>query len=187
MIAILLVTAGLVAQSPPASRLAVIRAAPDFELTKQDETRAKFGDLRGKIVLVSFVFTTCNGTCPATTHRLALVKQQVDKNDELKDHVHFVSISLDPVRDTPEILRGYMRLYDLSDKGWTFLTGTPREVEPVLAAWGMWAKPAANGQLDHPSRVFLVDVKGRVREIYSLDFLRPRWVVEDLLELRGEK
>ena len=48
------------------------------------------------------------------------------------------------------------------------------------AAWGMWARPAANGQLDHPSRVFLLDGLGRIREIYNLTFLKPAWVCEDM-------
>ena len=55
-----------------------------------------------------------------------------------------------------------------------------------MAAWGMWAKPAKNGQLDHPSRVFLLDARGRVREIYSLEFLKTAWVVEDVRELLNE-
>jgi protein SCO1/2 len=44
----------------------------------------------------------------------------------------------------------------------------------------MWAKPAANGQLDHPSRIFLVDPQYRIREIYNLNFLKPKWVVQDV-------
>jgi len=50
----------------------------------------------------------------------------------------------------------------------------------------MWAKPARNGQLDHPSRVFLLDARGRVREIYSLEFLKTAWVLEDVRELVNE-
>jgi protein SCO1/2 len=173
-------------RAEPAGRLAVIRPAPDFALTSQDERQIKFSDYRGKIVLVSFVFTTCNGTCPATTHRLAVVQQRLQKHEQLRDEVHFVSISLDPERDTPEVLRGYMRLYDLPAKNWTFLTGAAKEVAAVHEAWGMWVKPAANGQLDHPSRVFLVDTRGRIREIYNLDFLRLPWVMEDLQLLRRE-
>jgi len=94
--------------------------------------------------------------------------------------VRLVSITLDPKRDTPEVLRGYMRLYDVDAGSWSFLTGPPETVAKVVAGWGMWARPAANGQLDHPSRVFLVDRGGNIREIYNLDFLRPAWVMEDV-------
>jgi protein SCO1/2 len=177
----------LASTSDPADRLAVIRPAPAFELRDQNDRPVKMSDYRGKVVLVSFIFTTCNGTCPATTHRMARLNQELARRSELKDHVQFVSISLDPKRDTPETLRGYMRLYDIDGGNWTFLTGAPKAVEPVLASWGMWARPAANGQLDHPSRVYLVDRQGDIREIYNLDFFRYPWIMEDIRLLVSEK
>ncbi len=171
----------------PPSRLAVIRPAPDFTLTTQDEKTLRLSDLRGKVLLVGFIFTTCNGSCPATTHRMGQVQQALSARGLTKDgRVRLLSITLDPTRDTPEVLRNYMRLYDADPASWTFLTGPRERVEKTVAAWGMWARPAANGQLDHPSRVFLLDPKGRVREIYNLDYLKPAWVVEDVEMLLGE-
>jgi protein SCO1/2 len=178
-------TCALLALPPgqePAPRLAVIRPAPDFTLTDQDGKEVRASDLRGKVLLVSFIFTTCNGTCPATTHRMAKVRQLVTDKD-----VVFLSITLDPARDKPEVLRNYIRLYDLDVSRWHFLTGPPEMVAKVIEAWGMWAKPAPNGQLDHPSRIFLVDRKQRVREIYNVDLLRPADVAEDIAELRKER
>jgi protein SCO1/2 len=52
-------------------------------------------------------------------------------------------------------------------------------VTKTITAWGMWARPTTNGQLDHPSRIFLVDRQGRIREIYNLSFLKQKWVAED--------
>jgi protein SCO1/2 len=163
------------------SRLAVIEKAPAFALTDQAGKPLSSTSLKGKVLLVSFIFTTCNGSCPATTHRMGLVQRELQARGLLKgDRVRLVSITLDPQRDTPEVLRGYMRLYDADPASWSFLTGPPDEVAKVVAAWKMWARPAANGQLDHPSRVFLVDRGGDIREIYNLDFLRPAWVAEDV-------
>jgi protein SCO1/2 len=161
-------------------RLAVIRPAPDFTLTDTDGKAVSLRQFSGKAVLVGFVFTTCSGTCPATTHRMARVQQEVERHPDLRDRVQFVSVTLDPARDTPEALRHYMRLYDVDGRNWSFVTGPAGAVNRAVADWGMWARPAANGQLDHPSRVFLVDPRGRVREIYNLDFFRVPWVVEDL-------
>ncbi|HZT79029.1 MAG TPA: SCO family protein [Gemmataceae bacterium] len=176
------------AAAEPPSRLAVIRPAPDFALTTQDDRPLRRADLRGKVLLVSFVFTTCSGSCPATTHRMGQVQQALKERGLLKgDRVRLVSITLDPARDTPEVLRNYMKLYDADPSSWTFLTGPRGDVEKVIAAWGMWAKPAANGQLDHPSRVFLVDAGGRIREVYNLNFLKAPWVVEDVELLLKEK
>lgn len=170
------------------SRLAVIGPAPDFSLTTQKETTLRMAELRGKVLLVSFVFTTCNGTCPATTARMSQVQRTLHSAGLFKDgQVQLLSITLDPARDTPAVLQRYMRLYDADPALWTFLTGEPAVVEKVFQAWGMWARPTANGQLDHPSRVFLVDAEGRIREIYSLDFFQPKWVLEDVRLLLSEK
>lgn len=161
------------------SRLAVIRTPADFTLTTQEGKDFRFSSLRGKVVLVSFVFTTCNGTCPATTHRMVLAEESLSKAG-LLDKVHLLSITLDPARDRPVALRDYMRLYDIEGKHWTFLTGSQKQIDKVFSDWGMWVRAAANGQLDHPSRVFLLDGRGRLREVYDLQFFRPRWVREDV-------
>jgi protein SCO1/2 len=178
---LLFTVAALAAANPDASRLAVIRTPSDFTLTNQDNKPFRLSQLRGEVVLVSFIFTTCNGTCPATTHRMSQVAQALGGQK-----AHLVSITLDPKRDTPAVLREYMRLYDVDPKRWTFLTGTPKEIDGVLSDWGMWVRHTSGGSLDHPSRVFLLDRRGRLREIYNLDFFRPEWVREDLKLLLEE-
>jgi protein SCO1/2 len=160
--------------------------APDFALVDADGRKVALKQFRDKVVLVSFIFTTCNGSCPATTHRMANVQAEVARHPELKDKVQLVSITLDPERDTAERLRGYMRLYEIDAANWCFLTGPKDAVQKTIADWGMWARPAANGQFDHPSRVFLVDPQGRIREVYNLDFLRTAWAVEDVRLLLKE-
>src|SRR5262245_37494790 len=96
-----------------ASRLAVIRQAPEFELITHNGKKLRLVDLKGKVVLVSFVFTTCNGTYPVTTHLMCQIQGEL-KRRKLTDagKVHLLSISLDPARDTPEALQRYLRLYD---------------------------------------------------------------------------
>lgn len=185
MVSLPLILLASLFSSSDASRLAVIRTPPDFTLTTQDDKAFRLSSLRGKVVLVSFVFTTCNGSCPATTHRMDLAASALAKAG-LGDKVHLLSIALDPARDTPAVLRDYMRLYDLDAKHWTFVTGSQKQIDKVLSDWGMWVRPAANGQLDHPSRVFLLDERGRIREIYDLQFFRPPWVREDVQLLLKE-
>jgi len=187
MFALVLLTSLGADPEPDGSSLSAIRTAPDFTLTTQAGEPLRWADLRGKVVLVSFVFTTCGGSCPATTHRMGRVAEALAGKGLLKDdRVRLLSITLDPARDTPEALRKYMKAYEADPGHWTFLTGPREQVEKVHSAWGMWARPAANGQLDHPSRVFLADGRGRVREIYNLDFFKPAWVLEDVESLLGE-
>lgn len=175
-------------ETKTASRLPVIEKAPDFVLVDPTGAKVDSTKLRGQVLLVGFIFTTCSGTCPATTHRMGLIQRDLAAKGMLKDgKVRLVSITLDPERDRPDVLANYLRAYDADPASWSFLTGTPADVNKVVASWGMWAKPAANGQLDHPSRVYLVDQRGNVREIYNLDFLRPAWVIEDIQLLLSEK
>jgi protein SCO1/2 len=175
------------ASAADAGRLAVIRPAPQVELVDADGKALSLGNYRGKVVLVSFLFTTCNGSCPATTHRLAKVQEELNRHPDLKDRVQILSITLDPQRDTPEMLRRYRSLYELDARTWSFATGSIAQVRKTLAAWDMWARPGANGQLDHPSRVYLLDPRQRIREIYNLDYLRVAWVIEDVELLLREK
>ena len=180
MVPVITIAAWCALAVQPSSRLPVIRTAPDFQLIDTREKPISLRQFRGKAVLVAFFFTTCNGTCPATTHRLAKVQAELANQPALKDRVQLLSLTLDPTRDTPEKLRGYLRLYDVEERNWSFVTGGAKEIAQTMDAWGIWAKPAADGQLDHPSRVYLVDPAGRIREIYNLEFLRTPWVIEDL-------
>jgi protein SCO1/2 len=184
----LLLSLALAGGQSHGSRLAVIQQAPEFELTAQNGTKLSLSDLRGKVVLVSFVFTTCNGTCPATTHRMSQLQHELaGRGLGAEGRVRLVSITLDPERDTADVLLRYASLYDADLSTWSFLTGSREQVAGVISCWGMWVRPMANGQLDHPSRVFLVDPKGRIREIYSLAFLKSRWVAEDVALLLHEE
>jgi protein SCO1/2 len=184
---ILLLSVAAATPAEGASHLAVIRKAPGFALTTQDGKALRLADLRGKVLLVSFVFTTCNGSCPATTSRMNGVAQALARKGLFKgDGVRLLSITLDPKRDDPAALRRYMRLFDLDAKRWT-LTGPSARVDKVIRAWGMWVKPAPGGQLDHPSRIFLVDKRGRIREIYNLEYFKERWVLADVQALLKER
>jgi protein SCO1/2 len=174
----------LVAQSP--SPLGDIGPAPAVKLVDSRGKPFDLESLRGKVVLVSFVYTTCNGTCPLTSAAMAKCRDRLEKRGLWGDEVRFVSISLDPAHDTPEALTIYAGIYDAKPETWHFLTGPPDRVEHVIKDWGMWAKRDAKGVLDHPSRIFLVDPKGRQREIYSLEFLDPVAVSADVAGLIEE-
>jgi protein SCO1/2 len=162
------------------SPLADIGPAPDVSLVDARGEPFALSRLRGKAVLVSFIYTTCGGSCPATTHTLFRVQEALKESRLWGKSVEFVSISLDPRRDTTEVLANYARIYGADPAAWHFLTGPPERVATVVAAWGMWARVGPSGALDHPSRIFLVDPRGRQREIYSLEFLQPDIVVQDV-------
>ena len=133
--ALLLVGAGLLPAGD--SRLAVIQKAPDFELLDQSGKTVRLSKLPEEVLLVGFIFTTCNGTCPATTHRMAKVHEELQKRGILqKGKVRLLSVTLDPERDTPAALKHYMQLYEIDPAHWSFLTGPVPKVEKVIAANG---------------------------------------------------
>lgn len=170
----------------PTSRLADIGPAPAVSLTDSAGKPFGMGALRGKAVVVSFVYTTCTGSCPATTLKLTQVQKALATAGLWRNRVHFVSITLDPARDKPEVLAGYAKNYGIDQDAWHFVTGPPDQVLSVIRAWGMWVKTLSSGVLDHPSRIFLIDPEGRQREIYNLETLSPKTVVDDVRSVIGE-
>jgi protein SCO1/2 len=172
---------------PSPGRLADLGPAPSVELIGADGRPFRLAELRGRVVLVSFIYTTCNGVCPATTHNLYRVQEELKRVGLWDERVAFVSITLDPERDTPEVLARYAEIYGCDRDRWHFVTGSPAQVRQVLDAWDMWARRDVNGVLDHPSRIFLLDPRGRRREIYNLEFLTPATVREDVLELLADQ
>ncbi|CAN5843128.1 hypothetical protein BH23PLA1_BH23PLA1_08470 [soil metagenome] len=176
------------ASASPAVDLAVIRPAPEVELIEAGTGELfRLSELRGKAVLVGFVYTTCNGSCPATTHTMYRAQEALKEAGLWGDRVEFVSISLDPKTDTSEVLDRYAQIYAADRSAWHFLTGDPERVAEVIAAWDMWARIGPSGTLDHPSRIFLLDPQGQQREIYNLEFLKPETVLRDVLEVLGDR
>jgi protein SCO1/2 len=164
-------------------RLADIGPAPETTLTEARSGEPfRLSDLQsqGKAALVSFIYTTCNGSCPATTHTMYRVQEALKDAGLFGDRIEFVSITLDPKTDRPEVLARYADIFAADPDSWHFLTGEPDEVAGVIASWDMWARIGPTGTLDHPSRIFLIDPNGRRREIYNLQFLQPEAVVLDV-------
>jgi protein SCO1/2 len=170
----------------PRSRLADIGPAPATVLIDTAGKRFDLASLQGKVVVVSFIYTTCNGVCPATTLALGRIGKELEAAKLWGRAVVFISITLDPKRDTTDVLARYAEQFGADPAKWHFLTGSPRQVESVIAAWGMWVKSDPSGVLDHSSRIFLLDRRGRQREIYNLEFLQGASVLEDVRLLLGE-
>lgn len=174
------------AAEPGRSYLADIGPAAAVRLVDADRRPFDLASRRDKVVVVSFIYTTCTGSCPITTARLVQTRKALREAGLWGDRVEFVSISLDPERDTSEALKRYADLRGADDPAWHFLTGETAEVDATVRAWDMWARTNAAGVLDHPSRIFLIDPKGRRREIYNLELLDPATLVKDVRSLLGE-
>jgi protein SCO1 len=136
--------------------------APAFALIDQSGRRVTSQELRGRTLLVDFVYTHCPGPCPIQTSREVRVQRLLP--EALRDEVRFVSISLDPVRDTPEALRAYAEARGADLANWSFLTGPEAEVAEVVRAFGVGSTLAPDGEIEHMLVTFVVDPEGRVAE-----------------------
>lgn len=136
------------------------QAAPELGLPDQDGRSVSWADLRGQLVLVDFVYTHCPGPCPILTGVHAEVQRRLPP--ELRTRVRFVSVSLDPARDTPEALRVYARARGAELATWSFLAGPPEAVLAALARWGVGRTPGEDGEIEHLVVTFLVDPEGRI-------------------------
>lgn len=134
--------------------------APGFSLIDQEGKRVSLGDLAGEVLLVDFIYTRCSGPCPILTTRHVELQRLLSPG--LRERVHFVSISLDPANDSPEVLAAYARARGADLSGWSFLTGPEAEVAEVVRSWGVGTLRAPDGNIDHAVATFLVDPSGRI-------------------------
>lgn len=109
---------------------------PNVVLTTHDGKKVRFYDdlIRGKVVSINFIFTSCGDVCPLDTAQLRQVQKRL--GDRVGKDVFMYSISIDPEKDTPEKLRRYMHMFDVKP-GWTFLTGARKDIELIQRKLGV--------------------------------------------------
>lgn len=186
-----LVTFWRQSESPPTAGTVEILAdygpVPDFRLTNQDGSRVSLADLRGKVWLANFIYTECTETCPLQSLQVHRLQEEFAGSRELR----FVSITVDPKHDTPEVLRRYAERHGADPERWLFLTG-PKPVIHALAkdgfrlgvsdasptsggsGWPLAPGPAfashgSGGLILHSSRFILVDRQARIRAYHRTD------------------
>src|SRR5262252_4952424 len=132
-----------------------IAPAPQFTLTSQDGKPIVFADLRGKVVAVTFIFTLCSATCPVLTPMMSLVQDRL--GPDFGPNVAFVSITIDPERDTPEMLKLYAQMHGADVPGWSFLTGDAAAIQDLTRRYGVYASKTADGDIEHSFLTSVID------------------------------
>ena len=145
-------------------RLPVIGPAPAIALVSQDGRETTLRAFRGKVVAVTFIYTHCPDICPMLTAQMARIQDSLA--DKFGKDVAFLSITTDPLRDTPEVLREYAETFGANLSGWTFLTGDPAKIDDIVRQYGVFAAKKANGQVDHTLLTTLIDRRGMMRVQY---------------------
>jgi len=175
------------ARDPAAQEQALpkIAPAPDFALTSQDGAPVKLSDYRGKVVAVTFIFTLCADTCPVLTPMMSFVQDQL--GNDFGEKIRFVSITVDPERDTPEVLKDYAQAFGANLSGWAFLTGTPDAIRDLTRRYGIFASKTASGSIDHTFLTSIIDQRGILRVQYLGVRFDPDEFRRDLLRLVKEQ
>ncbi len=166
---------------PPEKPLERYRALPEFALTDQDGARVTLDDLKGKVWLADFVYTTCPGPCPIISAHMGRLDRA------LPPDARIVSFSTDPENDTPTVLKAYAKRFGATDR-WTFLTGPKEQVYDLIEHGFMLPIAApAGAQVIHSTRIMLVDKTGSVRGFYDGTTSEPdARILADVRRLLGE-
>ncbi|HJU29481.1 MAG TPA: SCO family protein [Candidatus Binataceae bacterium] len=131
---------------------------PNITLTNQYGKPVSLASLKGKPVLVDFIYTSCAEECLLITRRMTKVAQRL--GSELGSRVTLVSITIDPENDGPAQLRYYAKHENADRPGWLFLTGTPKQIDAELANFHLVRRREADGSVQHISEFFLLDPQG---------------------------
>jgi protein SCO1/2 len=158
---------------------------PDFSLSDQDGKPFLSEKLRGKIVLVTFIFTTCPDVCPLLTAKFAQIQRALAREKRQND-VFLVSITTDPEVDKPQVLKSYTKRYGADTKNWAFLTGNEKDLAAVWRSFGVAVKKRDRGLVQHTGLTTLIDGKGMRRFNYYGDLWQEKTVLQDISTLLRE-
>ena len=139
--------------------------APDFALDAAHGQTVRLSDFKGKLVMLYFGYTFCPDVCPSSLSKVADALEILGKQ---ADDVQVIMISVDPERDTPEMLAEYMNFFH---PGFIGVTGTPDEIAEVATLYGIYYQAhegtEATGYLvDHTASVMVVDQEGHLKLVY---------------------
>ncbi|MDQ2998400.1 MAG: SCO family protein [Chloroflexota bacterium] len=185
-IALLTLPTSVLAHNPGKDvRLPKIGPAPEFTLTTHRGKPFSLRDLRGKVVALTFIFTSCTDTCPMLTAKLVAIQRKLAA--DIKPKVFFAAITVDPERDTPQVLKRYAQAYNADPAHWAFLTGSPAEIDDVTRRYGIYHKQQAKGDVDHTFLTSLIDKEGTLRVQYLGVRFNPKEFSDDLRALTREQ
>ena len=162
-----------------------------YSLINQDSSKVIFPDaFKGKILVMSFIYTNCPDICPLTTHNMQTIQEEV-KKDNIKN-VQFVELSFDPTRDTPSILKEYGNIRNINYGNFEFLTGKKSVVDTLIHHMNVIAIQGdttytKNHQpvyfFTHTDRITLLDQNGNIRNEYRGSKTNIEKIVNDIKTL----
>jgi protein SCO1/2 len=153
-------------------------AVRDFSLRDQDGRPASLREYRGHVVVLTFMYSTCQDTCPVTAQTIGGALDQVGHD------VPVLAVSVDPANDTRDTAERFLVKQGLSAGRMRFLLGTRAQLQPIWKAYGI--RPQGNG-FEHTAYVAVLDRDGRQRVAFPVDHLTDRDLAHDIRELEAPR
>lgn len=164
----------------------------NYNLLDQDSTLIHYPEIfKGEVLVVGYIFTNCPDICPLTTNNMNLVYQKL--KEEGLNGVRFVAISFDPDFDRPYVLKQYMKVRNIADKNWTFITGNKTEITKLMKRNEIFYVPSdstvlASGKkmyfFVHTDRISLYDRDLNLRKNYPGSTLNIDEIIKDIKTIR---
>lgn len=158
---------------PSGSTLKVGSRVPNFTLVNQNSKPVSLYDFKGKVVVISFLYTTCPypDKCPMLAEKLSKTRDLLDQVEGANGKVEVISITLDPKRDSPDNLKKYAQGHD-EDANWAFLTGKPNDVAKVASQFGV-IYYTEKGVIEHNMRTAVLDGDLKLRQLFTGNDWKP--------------
>jgi len=166
-----------------ADPLPEIGPAPGFSLVNQNGESFSLAQIRGQVAVVTFIFTGCSASCPLLTAKLVTIGGMLGSD---ASKVTFVAITVDPMNDTPEVLKRYAQLFSAPEKHFTFLTGDFNSIQATGRSYGAYLNTQAERDVEHTFLTSIVDQSGMLRVQYLGWRFDPEEFVADLKSLVHE-
>jgi protein SCO1/2 len=168
-----------VAERP--ARLAAGESVPDFAMTGQDGKRMRLAELRGKVVVLTFIYTRCPlpDFCPLMDRKFSELAQRLSAFPKRASAVRLISLSFDPEHDTPEVLRAHARIRGAAPPLWSYAVAAHDELAKVAAPLGLLYGPTG-GEIAHNLCTVIIDAEGRLARL-EVGTQANRWETADFL------
>ena len=150
----------------------------DTKLVDQNGNTVELSSLKGKPMLVDFIYTSCPGPCLMETAKFANVALRL--GNDLGSKVTLVSITVDPEHDGPKQLLNYSRQQGADEKGWIFLTGGPGDIDQALAGFKLSRQIEPDGSVGHLVDMMLIGPDGRLVREYNGEIVKAQDIVDDV-------
>ncbi len=159
---------------------------PNFTLVNQDGKNINLADYKNRVLLLTFIYTRCPlpDYCPLMSENFAAINKTLAARPDLRDRVRLLSVTFDPLYDTPAVLREYAARYDAqassSPRIWEFATGTSAQISDVAKLFNLSYTPAADGTINHSLKTALIDPNGKLIKLYRDNGWTPQEVTRDI-------